>query len=542
VDAVSLVVNALTSGAAQGVADTVSDAVTAAYAKLKRLVSATFAGNSSAEVALAEHAADPETWQAPLVKYLTSVGADTDEAIVQAAQQLLALLDPAGTARGKYRVDLRGAQGAQVGDGNQQYNTFSAPTYVMAPPPAEIRPGQPRNEPAFGPAYEAAGGRARLGRALGKVYEDGPGWVQQFDGGSSGQPAVICARFRQSAIAVDQEVWNALAQFGQGTYVSGVAAVGFPIPAAGRPFIAADGRPIELAGGQWGRGRLVQHAQRGWRWQPTVAFDSSASTHQDDWSFRRGEMDLRLRLAAGMLLVAEDLRITEAGREQLLAALASTGLTALIASLAQRYGLASADLAWQETPEPEGLNNNRFAAYQLIVPGRGGRPALMGSLWFTLPGGRAIDVAAIVDLCVDFEAIQPTTEPAATLARVAPELQITSGELVCFFTSAWPTATTLALTTGQQAAEVPPAGPSRLELYIQNRHPALSNGGRVLRTGDLVDLSVFGQSRKSQLGDLSVGVTAPLDLDAKEIAALVPQALKRMASDFGFTGAETAQI
>jgi hypothetical protein len=37
-------------------------------------------------------------------------------------------------------------------------------------------------------------------------------------------------------------------------------------------------------------------------------------------------------------------------------------------------------------------------------------------------------------------------------------------------------------------------------------------------------------------------VTVPLDLDAEEIGALVQQALKRMASDFGFTGAETAQL
>jgi hypothetical protein len=541
-DAVSLVVNALTFGAAQGIADTVSESVTAAYAKLKRLVRAKFAGNSPAEVALAEHASDPATWQAPLAKYLTSSGADADEAIVEAARQLLALLDPAGTAQGRYRVDLRGAQGVQVGDRNQQYNSFSAPTYVMASPPAEIRPGQPGNEPAFGPAYEAAGGRARLGRALGEAYEDGPGWVQQFDGGGSSRPAVICGRFGQPAVAVDQEAWNALARFGRGTHVSGVAAVGFPIPGVGRPFIAADGGPIELAGGQWGGGCLVPLVPGGWRWQPKVVFDSSASAHQDDWSFRRGEMDLRLRLAAGMLLVTEDLRITEAGRDRLLAALPATGLTALIASLARRYGLASAGLAWRETPEPEGLNNNRFAAYQLIVPGRDGRSALMGSLRFTLPGGRAIDVGVIVDLCVDFEAIQPATEPAATPARIAPELQVTSGELAGFFSSAWPTATTLVVTTGQQAAEVPPAGPSRLELYIQNRHPAGGGGERVLRTGDLVDLSVFGRSRKSQLGDLSVGVTVPLDLDAEEIGAHVRQALKRMASDFGFTGAETAQL
>jgi hypothetical protein len=137
--------------------------------------------------------------------------------------------------------------------------------------------------------------------------------------------------------------------------------------------------------------------------------------------------------------------------------------------------------------------------------------------------------------------IQPMTEP-VTSAHIAPELRITPGELVSFYTSAWQAATALVLTTGNQAEEVPPAGPSRLELYIQNRHPSGSGGERVLRTEDLVDLSVFGRSRKSQLRDLSVGVTAPLGLSAEEIGSLVRQALKQMASDFGFTAAETAQL
>src|SRR5262245_47379226 len=99
----------------------------------------------------------------------------------------------------------------------------------MTPPTVEIRPGQPRNEAAFGPAFKSAGGQARLGRALDEVYEDGPGWVQHFDGGTSGQPTVICALYEHQPIAVAQAVWNALAQFGRGTYVSGTAAVGFPV-------------------------------------------------------------------------------------------------------------------------------------------------------------------------------------------------------------------------------------------------------------------------------------------------------------------------
>jgi hypothetical protein len=76
----------------------------------------------------------------------------------------------------------------------------------------------------------------------------------------------------------------------------------------------------------------------------------------------------------------------------------------------------------------------------------------------------------------------------------------------------------------------------------KNRHPETSGGSRVLRTLDLVDLSIFGRTRKAQLGDLSIGVTTPLGLNAEEIGSLVRQALIQMANDFGFTAADTAQI
>lgn len=158
-----------------------------------------------------------------------------------------------------------------------------------------------------------------------------------------------------------------------------------------------------------------------------------------------------------------------------------------------------------------------------------------------LPGGREADVSSVVDLCVDFDVIQPATEP-ATPAHIPPELRITPGELVSFYTSAWQAATALVLTTGEKAVEVPLAGAPRLEFHIQNRHPETSGDSRVLRTLDLVDLSIFGRTRKTQLGDLSVGVTTPLGLSAEEIGSLARRALIRMANDFGFTAADTAQI
>jgi len=45
---------------------------------------------------------------------------------VAAAQALMSLVDEAGTRAGKYTVDMRGAQGAQIGDHNTSA-TSSAP-------------------------------------------------------------------------------------------------------------------------------------------------------------------------------------------------------------------------------------------------------------------------------------------------------------------------------------------------------------------------------------------------------------------------------
>jgi hypothetical protein len=129
-DPVSLILGALTSGAAQGVAESAADSIKDAYGKLKRLVSRRFTGNKTLELTLAQHADDPGTWRAPLAKALTQSGAAADLAVIDAAQQLMALLDETGSRAGKYNVDLRGAQGVQVGDGSQQVNLFTSGTDV----------------------------------------------------------------------------------------------------------------------------------------------------------------------------------------------------------------------------------------------------------------------------------------------------------------------------------------------------------------------------------------------------------------------------
>jgi hypothetical protein len=78
-------------------------------------------------VALAQHELRPRPWRGALEAELTAADLGRDPAVVQAAREVMSLVDPAGFRSGKYVVDLRGAQGVQVGDGNWQNNTFHSP-------------------------------------------------------------------------------------------------------------------------------------------------------------------------------------------------------------------------------------------------------------------------------------------------------------------------------------------------------------------------------------------------------------------------------
>jgi RIP homotypic interaction motif len=78
-------------------------------------------------VALDELESDPAAWEAPLRSQLRAADAGDSPALVTAAQELMALLDSAGSRSGKYVISIHGAQGVQVGDGNIQHNNYGSP-------------------------------------------------------------------------------------------------------------------------------------------------------------------------------------------------------------------------------------------------------------------------------------------------------------------------------------------------------------------------------------------------------------------------------
>ena len=410
---------------------------------------------------------------------------------------------------------------------------------VLNIPTAAIRPGQSGCEAAFAAAYNAAGGEARLGQALGEVYDAGPGWVQHFTGSPSGEPAVICALHGRTAITVAESIWNEVCAIGGGHPGSGAAGVGFPVGSRPQaPFIDPTSEEVELAGGQWGAGRLVRQKPDRWIWKPDIAFDSQTTSDRDSWGTGKGDMDLRVRLAARIPVADSDLRVTGSGRERMLAALRSAPFNDVLLEAARRRGLKADALKWDETPDPDGHNNTRFATYQSIIRTSDQRPALIGNLWFMLPGGYSHGLSSVADMRVDFDAIRASSSPGPP---AQDNISLTREELVDFFTRAWDVTTTiLPMAATANLLEVLPAGAPRLELHIQNERPETSGKPRALRTFDLVDLSYYGKPRTTHHPDLSVGVTIPLGLSREQITPLVHEALARMTEDFGFTDASPA--
>jgi hypothetical protein len=176
-DPVTLIMTALTSGAAKGLKDSTSQAVKDAYAALKGKVQERLAGRPAGEVVLAGYEADPETWKAPMTSELAAAG--TDAELVSAAEAILQLVDKAGWQAGKYNVDFSDSQGVQIGDNAVQHNVFTAP--------GGGGPGGPGGGGGGGASpFGGGGGGGGGGSISGRGGDGGPGGFPGGGGGGGG--------------------------------------------------------------------------------------------------------------------------------------------------------------------------------------------------------------------------------------------------------------------------------------------------------------------------------------------------------------------
>jgi hypothetical protein len=144
---VEVILAALAAGSTAGLTDVVSTAVRDAYTGLRDALRRRLRGRDDALRVLEVDETKPQAWAARLGAHLVESGAASDADIVAAAQRLLAAVDPAGTAAGKYRIDASHAGSVHVGDTSIEIGsnhgaagTFQAPVTFHGPPIPPARP------------------------------------------------------------------------------------------------------------------------------------------------------------------------------------------------------------------------------------------------------------------------------------------------------------------------------------------------------------------------------------------------------------------
>jgi hypothetical protein len=128
-DPITLIVTALSAGAASALQDDAKGAVKAAFERLRHLVKRRFKDPANGEYLMEKHAAAPEVWQEPLKAELVEAQAADDPDVIAAAQELMKILDAHGTAVGKYHVNAQHAQDVQIGDHNFQVSSSTQVNY-----------------------------------------------------------------------------------------------------------------------------------------------------------------------------------------------------------------------------------------------------------------------------------------------------------------------------------------------------------------------------------------------------------------------------
>jgi hypothetical protein len=111
---ISLILAALLAGAAKAAGDAIPDA----YKGLKTLIKRKFEiqGKSDLATILNKFEEKPEKTKPLLKDELIEVGADKDEEIIKAAQELLKQIKPEESASGKYKINVAGDIKGIVGD------------------------------------------------------------------------------------------------------------------------------------------------------------------------------------------------------------------------------------------------------------------------------------------------------------------------------------------------------------------------------------------------------------------------------------------
>ncbi|GAB2718190.1 hypothetical protein [Nocardia thraciensis] len=123
-DPFTVIATALVAGAAAGGQDAASAAVRDAYTAIRDRIRHGAAAPEAATATIEAMEAAPEADVSGIEEALTRAGVVDDDRLRTMANELLSLLPQDQVDRAANRIDLRGAQGVQLGNHNTQHNTF----------------------------------------------------------------------------------------------------------------------------------------------------------------------------------------------------------------------------------------------------------------------------------------------------------------------------------------------------------------------------------------------------------------------------------
>jgi hypothetical protein len=115
-DPVSLIIAAITAGAAAALKDTAGAAIKDAYSGLRLLIKRRLGGGPAADAEVESVERQPRSDASSLKAQLEAAGAAGDAELLRAARALLEQVDPEGARGGKYNVTVTGGKGVVVGD------------------------------------------------------------------------------------------------------------------------------------------------------------------------------------------------------------------------------------------------------------------------------------------------------------------------------------------------------------------------------------------------------------------------------------------
>lgn len=414
----------------------------------------------------------------------------------------------------------------------------------------QVGRGEPSWQRPFQRLYDMVGGPSVIGEPASELYWDGPAVVQWFERPLAADSMVICALSGGEPVAMNATVWGALASLGTGSgRDGGIAAVGLPTPGApGDPksaLVDEHATAIDLTGGTWGKGRLVrQDEQSPWRWEPTVKTSFDCSRGRNHWIVGPENWHLRIRAYAELPWIAStEPTVGKAGRARLLAALRYCELTACLEQLSVRRGAPLLPRSWERARDPHSRQTNTAAHYECVVAGPDDSArAITARLRLQCPVGMQHTVAACAEIQFDFGPWRDALRAAGAPPMSFDDMRITVEELLDLLPSCWHAAAQIApLAAHANPSLLPLAGPPVVEFYVQS--PFMQGDpNQNLDLPNFADLSVFGEQSREDLPELSLSLTAPVDLDQPKRRAVARRMLLEMAHGFGFIDADEEKL